>query len=42
MRKEHDYLGELEIEDEAYYGIHTKRALMNFPSTKLSSGPISW
>ncbi|KAF2960049.1 aspartate ammonia-lyase [Thermotoga sp. 38H-to] len=33
MRKEHDYLGELEIEDEAYYGIHTKRALMNFPST---------
>ncbi|MCD6551253.1 aspartate ammonia-lyase [Thermotoga sp.] len=33
MRKEKDYLGELEIEDDAYYGIHTKRALMNFPST---------
>lgn len=33
MRKEKDYLGEMEIEDEAYYGIHTKRALMNFPST---------
>lgn len=33
MRKEKDYLGEMEIEDEVYYGIHTKRALMNFPST---------
>ncbi|PLV59173.1 aspartate ammonia-lyase [Thermotoga sp. KOL6] len=33
MRKERDYLGELEIEEDVYYGIHTKRALMNFPST---------
>ena len=33
MRIERDYLGEMEIEDEAYYGIHTKRALLNFPKT---------
>ena len=33
MRVEKDYLGELEIEDDVYYGIHTKRALLNFPKT---------
>lgn len=33
MRIEKDYLGELEIEDDVYYGIHTKRALLNFPRT---------
>lgn len=33
MRKEKDYLGEIEVEDDVYYGIHTKRALINFPAT---------
>jgi len=33
MRIEHDLLGELEIEDNAYYGIHTVRALQNFHIT---------
>ncbi len=30
MRIEKDLLGQLEIEDEVYYGIHTKRAMENF------------
>ncbi len=29
-RKEHDFLGELELSDELYYGIQTFRALTNF------------
>jgi aspartate ammonia-lyase len=33
MRVEHDLLGEREIGDECYYGIHTLRALENFPLT---------
>lgn len=33
MRLEHDLLGELEIDDGAYYGIHTARALENFAIT---------
>lgn len=33
MRIEKDYLGELKVEEDAYYGIHTKRALLNFPKT---------
>lgn len=33
MRKEKDMLGEMLIPDEAYYGIHTARALENFPIT---------
>ncbi|MBN1550497.1 aspartate ammonia-lyase [bacterium] len=31
MRTERDRLGELEIPDDAYYGIHTVRAQRNFP-----------
>ncbi len=31
MRIEHDMLGTLRIEDDVYYGIHTLRALQNFP-----------
>jgi aspartate ammonia-lyase len=31
MRKEHDFLGEVEIPDEALYGIHSARARSNFP-----------
>ncbi len=30
MRIEHDALGELEIDDNVYWGIHTQRALYNF------------
>ena len=30
MRKEHDFLGEMEIPDNVYYGVQTLRALENF------------
>ncbi len=30
MRKEHDFLGELEIADDIYYGVQTLRAVQNF------------
>ena len=30
MRIEHDFLGEIEIQDEVYYGVQTTRALENF------------
>lgn len=33
MRVERDFIGEVEIPDDVYYGIHTYRALNNFPST---------
>lgn len=33
MRIEHDLLGDREVPAEAYYGIHTLRALENFPIT---------
>ncbi len=33
MRTERDFLGEMEIPDEAYYGIHSLRARENFPDT---------
>lgn len=41
MRKEHDLLGELEIPDEAYYGVQTFRSVNNFKITgiKLSAYP---
>ncbi len=35
-RKEHDFLGELDIPDDVYYGIQTFRALENFNITGLS------
>ena len=38
MRLEHDLLGELEIPAEAYWGIHTARAVSNFP---ISGVPIA-
>lgn len=31
MRQEHDLLGEMQIENDSYIGIHTMRALENFP-----------
>jgi aspartate ammonia-lyase len=33
MRVEKDFIGEVEIPDDVYYGIHTYRALKNFPNT---------
>lgn len=38
FRKEHDFLGDLEIPDEAYYGVQTMRAVENF---KISNYAIS-
>ena len=35
MRKEHDFLGELEIPDNAYYGVQTMRAMENFQDYRL-------
>lgn len=35
MRLEHDSLGEMQIDKNAYYGIHSKRAQENFPITGL-------
>jgi aspartate ammonia-lyase len=35
MRTEHDFLGEREIPDNAYWGIHTLRAIENYPITGL-------
>ena len=37
-RREHDLLGESEIPAEAYWGIHTKRAVENFPITGVPVG----
>lgn len=33
MRTEHDLIGEMQIDDNKYYGIHTERALGNFTIT---------
>ncbi len=33
MRKEHDFLGELEVPDDVYYGVQTLRAMENFKIT---------
>jgi aspartate ammonia-lyase len=38
VRREHDSLGQLDVPADAYYGIHTQRALANFP---ISGVPIS-
>ena len=40
-RKEHDFIGELEIADDVYYGVQTFRAVENFDITheKLSNFP---
>ncbi|MDE2048970.1 MAG: aspartate ammonia-lyase [Betaproteobacteria bacterium] len=35
MRTEHDFLGEREIPDHAYWGVHTLRAVENYPITGL-------
>src|SRR3954452_21169080 len=33
LRREHDLLGERSVPESAYYGVHTLRALENFPIT---------
>src|SRR3954454_16733120 len=38
FRIEHDFLGEKQIPAEAYWGVHTARAVENFP---ISGTPIS-
>ncbi|RPI68150.1 MAG: aspartate ammonia-lyase, partial [Ignavibacteriae bacterium] len=38
MRIEHDFLGEREIADDAYYGVQTLRAVENFPITGILIG----
>lgn len=38
VRIEHDLLGDYEVPDTAYYGVHTARAVQNFPITGM---PIS-
>src|SRR5690348_4049968 len=38
VRIEHDLLGEREVPEEVYYGVHTLRALENFPISRI---PIS-
>jgi len=38
-RKERDYLGEVEIPAEAYYGVQTVRAVSNFPISGLRAHP---
>ena len=30
MRTEHDFLGELQVPDDAYYGVQTMRAIQNY------------
>jgi len=40
MRKENDFLGTLEIDENALYGIHSLRAKQNFPNT--IPFPIEW
>ncbi len=40
MRQEKDLLGTKEIEEEAYYGIHTARAAENFPLSQRQVNPL--
>jgi aspartate ammonia-lyase len=37
-RLEHDLLGETEVPEDAYWGVHTKRAVENFPITGVPVG----
>lgn len=39
MRIEHDFLGELAVPAEAYWGIHTQRAVANFPVSGIRVNP---
>ena len=37
-RREHDLLGEVDVPADAYWGVHTLRAVANFPITGVSIG----
>ncbi len=39
VRTERDYLGEVELPDDAYYGVQTARALKNFPVSGITERP---
>lgn len=39
-RKERDYLGEVEVPAEAYYGVQTQRAVFNYPISGLRVHPF--
>ncbi|MEN6414139.1 MAG: aspartate ammonia-lyase [Veillonellales bacterium] len=39
MRLEHDFLGEMEVPDDAYYGVQTLRAIENFKITRQKLDP---
>jgi aspartate ammonia-lyase len=40
MRKEKDYLGEVEVPAAAYYGVQTQRAVRNYPISGLRVSPF--
>ncbi|WP_267911841.1 hypothetical protein [Citrobacter cronae] len=40
MREEKDLLGTLMVPDEAYYGIQTQRAVLNFSVSGKTAGEI--
>ena len=40
MRIETDSIGKQGVKDSAYYGIHTVRAIANFPVTKTTVNPL--
>ncbi len=39
IRIEHDFLGKLDVPADAYWGIHTQRAISNFPISGLKVNP---
>ena len=39
MRKEHDFIGELEVPEDVYYGVQTMRAIDNFHITGQTIDP---
>jgi aspartate ammonia-lyase len=41
MRTEHDLLGELDVPAAAYYGIHTARAVANFPISGIAVSQLT-
>jgi|YelNatPaOPRAMG01_1025707.scaffolds.fasta_scaffold18694_3 aspartate ammonia-lyase len=40
FRRERDYLGEVEVPSEAYYGAHTARAIQNFKISGVRAHPL--
>ena len=39
MRTEHDFLGNMEVPDDVYYGVQTMRAIENFNITGAETRP---